>query len=127
VHTNPHTIHANTQVVEPLSKEWVPLLLAYTAAPGTVAHTSSSPTLISTTPSATLAGHKAQTQGTSTLMVASAQGGVVQEEAEEEEGGAVSVLSRVGTRNYHTQLLEWFTFLAGVKGARGLHRYFRVC
>lgn len=81
--------------MEPLSKEWVPLFLDFAAA--------------------------AKGPGSASAAEGGAVAALMQAHASAVEGS--SVLSRVGARSYRARLQDWLTFVSGIKGARGLHRW----
>lgn len=111
MHTSTTATHASTQ----------PLI----ALPAAAAEAAMQQGAVATqqSPATTQHGATATQHAAATAQQQGSAAGPAAGSADAEAGQArVSLLSRVGTRNYNAQLLEWLNFLSGVKGARGLHR-----
>ena len=108
------------QVMERLSKEWVPLFLDYVASKtaGADDDWEADPD-----PGAGAETQPEQQQQQQHDPAEAAAAVACDALTIPVKAGGVGVLSRVGGKAWRAQLVEWLNLLSGMKGARGLHRW----
>lgn len=107
--------------LEPKSRDWVPLLIAYSSARGTHHPTDTDPTpALHASPSSDSDSDLDEEAASEPSQATALEGNRVREKITQQQGGPCGV--RVGAKAWRGQLKEWLGFVGGLQGAKGIFK-----
>ena len=112
---------APASCLEPKSRDWVPLFIAYSSARGTHHPTDTDPILMRhASPNSDSDSDSDEEAASEPILAIALEGNSESEQISQRQEGSCGV--RVGAKAWRCQLKEWLGFVGGLQGAKGIFR-----